>query len=297
MENAGRLRIGTCSWNYHSWEGLVYQPGKGSYLRQYGLGYDTAEIDRWFWSLFAGSEPRLPDPSTVQEYRVSVPNGFRFTVKVPNSITLTHHYRHGKTGPLRPNPHFLSPDLFAAFLRTIQPLHDRIGALIFQFEYLSRQKISSQDEFQSRVSRMFSAVHQFCRCPFPCTVETRNPAYLNDRYFAFLREVGAFPCLLQGYYLPDIRAVLAAREHWFREGDLAVIRLHGPDRSAIEKRTGKRWDQIVNPKDQELEEILKRIERLLGRGIDVYLNVNNHYEGSAPLTIAKIRKIRETAQG
>jgi len=25
------------------------------------------------------------------------------------------------------------------------------------------------------------------------------------------------------------------------------------------------------------------------RGIEVYLNVNNHYEGSAPLTIEKIR--------
>ena len=27
----------------------------------------------------------------------------------------------------------------------------------------------------------------------------------------------------------------------------------------------------------------------LARGLDIYLNVNNHYEGSAPLSIAKIR--------
>ena len=31
------------------------------------------------------------------------------------------------------------------------------------------------------------------------------------------------------------------------------------------------------------------IQDLRSRGIHTYLNVNNHYEGSAPLTIEKIR--------
>ena len=33
------------------------------------------------------------------------------------------------------------------------------------------------------------------------------------------------------------------------------------------------------------------VQNLLGQGIDVYLNVNNHYEGSAPLTIARIGEL------
>lgn len=163
-------------------------------------------------------------------------------------------------------------------------MKNHIGALIFQFEYLNKQKMSSQREFQSRMGSFFSSIQS----PYPCTVETRNPQYLNDTYFRFLRGTRLFPCFLQGYYMPDLRKVLLAREQWFAEGDLAVIRLHGPDRGGMEKMTGKRWDQIVSPKDEEIGDILETIARLLRRRVDVYLNINNHYEGSAPLTIGKI---------
>jgi uncharacterized protein YecE (DUF72 family) len=281
------LRIGTSSWNYDSWEGLVYSRGSGrSYLEQYAEVFDTAEIDRWFWSLFESPEPRLPDLWTAEEYSRSVPEGFLFTIKVPNSITLTHHYQRDKSKPLRGNPHFLSPELFAEFLERIEPLQKRIGALIFQFEYLNKQKISSQKEYESRMAEFFSSI----RCPYRCTVETRNQQYLNDSYFEFLRKNRLYPCFLQGYYMPDLRRILPGREEWFQDGDLAIIRLHGPDRQGMEKMSGKRWDRIVAPKDEEIGEILDTIGRLLGRGVDIFLNVNNHYEGSAPLTIRKIRE-------
>jgi uncharacterized protein YecE (DUF72 family) len=280
------LRIGTCSWNFDSWQGLVYSRESGrSYLEQYAETYGTVEIDRWFWSLFDSPEPRLPDARTAEEYAPSVPEGFLFTVKVPNSITLTHHYQRDKTKPLRNNPHFLSPDLYAEFLERIEPLKDKVGALIFQFEYLNKNKMTSQKEFQSRMEAFFSSIER----PYPCTIETRNPQYLNDFYFEFLRGNGLYPCFLQGYYMPDLRTILPGREGWFEQGDLAIIRLHGPDRQGMDKSTGKTWNRIVAAKDQEIAAILDSIGRLLRRGVNVYLNVNNHYEGSAPLTIRKIR--------
>ena len=33
------------------------------------------------------------------------------------------------------------------------------------------------------------------------------------------------------------------------------------------------------------------IKELNDRSVDVYLNVNNHYEGCAPMTIEKIKKL------
>ena len=44
-------------------------------------------------------------------------------------------------------------------------------------------------------------------------------------------------------------------------------------------------------KDIDLQQLRKMIEDLLIKEMDIYINVNNHYEGSAPLTIQKIQNI------
>ena len=91
---------------------------------------------------------RLPNPADVVAYRNSVPDEFRFTIKVPNSTTLTHFYKKAKTAPLVTNPYFLSPFLFQTFLSLLDPLQDVLGPLMFQFEYLNRQKMKSRSHFQ-----------------------------------------------------------------------------------------------------------------------------------------------------
>ena len=117
-----KLRIGTCSWKYDSWRGLIYSENKTiNYLEEYARHFNTVEIDQWFWSLFGVDKIQLPSPITVQEYLESVPPEFKFTIKVPNSITLTHFYRKVKSDPLIANPHFLSVKLFQDFLFAIKP--------------------------------------------------------------------------------------------------------------------------------------------------------------------------------
>jgi uncharacterized protein YecE (DUF72 family) len=37
--------------------------------------------------------------------------------------------------------------------------------------------------------------------------------------------------------------------------------------------------------------VVEMVQDILDRGVSVYLNVNNHYEGSAPLTIERIRRL------
>ncbi|MFT5699718.1 MAG: hypothetical protein ACI8ZB_002579 [Desulforhopalus sp.] len=101
------LNIGTCSWKYDSWKGLIYPESTPfNYLEEYSHHYKTVEVDQWFWSLFPGNKVVLPNPAVAQEYASSVPQGFRFGVKVPNSITLTHYYKKKKSDPPEPNPHF-----------------------------------------------------------------------------------------------------------------------------------------------------------------------------------------------
>jgi uncharacterized protein YecE (DUF72 family) len=283
-----QLRIGTCSWKFPSWDGLVYSAPKGiNYLEEYARHYDTVEIDQWFWSLFGADSVKLPRPADVAAYRNAVPDNFRFTVKVPNSVTLTHPYRKAKTDPLVPNPSFLSPALFQTFLSLLDPLRDVLGPLMFQFEYLNRQKMASQDHFQER----FGAFVEQLPRSYEYALEIRNGNYLNRSYFELLNRKGVSPVFLQGYWMPPITDPYQKWRDLIVQQEVAVIRLHGPDRQGIEKRTGKQWNQIVAPKDEELAAIAQMIDDLLDRGVDVYLNVNNHYEGSAPLTIERIRRL------
>lgn len=285
-EDMASLRIGTCSWKYPSWEGLVYSAAKDiNYLKEYATQYDTVEVDQWFWSLHGPGIITMPREDTVREYADSVPGNFRFSVKVPNSISLSHFYRKSKKDPLQENPDFLSVDLFERFLETLEPMHHLLGPLMLQFEYLNKQKIPAQEIFLDRLSDFLDAVTR----DFPIGVESRNPNYLNDRYFSLLEDKGVHHVFLQGYYMPPVREVFA--KGGVPSSGMTVIRLHGPDRKGIEEKTGGSWDRRIEPRDQELQDVAEMTDVLLSQDVDVYLNVNNHFEGSAPRTIERFREL------
>jgi uncharacterized protein YecE (DUF72 family) len=266
----------------------VYSKAKGiNYLEEYAARYDTVEVDQWFWSLFDPDTVVLPKDETVAEYSASVGPDFRFTVKAPNSITLTHYYRKGRAGPLKPNPHFLSVGLLEAFLAKIEPLRSRLGMLMLQFEYLNKQKMPSQEHFLAALGEFFDNAP----AGVPYALEIRNPQYLNQRHFEFLAQRGLSHVFLQGYYMPKIQSYYGGIRSRLR-GD-AVIRLHGYDRKTIEQKTGGDWSAIVEEVGRELPAVVQLIRDLLGRTEHTYLNVNNHYEGSAPLTIEKIVSLLE----
>ena len=277
------VKIGTCSWKYPSWKGILYSNDVGSnYLSEYAKHYTTVEIDQWFWSLFAGNKVVLPKPEVVSNYIASVPSHFQFSVKVTNAITLTHHYSRNKNTPLVTNPFFLSNDVFFEFLKLLHPMKDYLGAFIFQFEYLNKQKMQSQMAFQEK----FSTFIEKCPPSFNYCLETRNPNYLNEKYFHFLKSVNLSHVFLQGYYMPSIFD-LYEKYHDLIER-FSVIRLIGTDRKGIEKKSRGIWNQLWEPKDEELNRLEIMIDDLLSKEVRLMINVNNHYEGSAPLTIERL---------
>ncbi|MFZ1729565.1 MAG: DUF72 domain-containing protein [Bacteroidota bacterium] len=279
-----KIRIGTCSWKYPSWEGLVYSSSREiNYLEEYSAKYDTVEIDQWFWSLHGPGKLSLPKRETAAEYAGAVPQDFRFSVKVPNSITLSHFYQKSKNDPLLENPYFLSSELFFRFLEAIEPMHELLGPLMLQFEYLNKQKMPASSMFLDRLGGFLSS----CPPDFPIGIESRNPNYLNRQYFDLLAGYGAHHVYLQGYYMPPVWEVAAKAGQ--TAGSTGVLRLHGPDRKGMEEKSGMEWSRIIEARDAELIRIVGLAQSMLSQGTDVFLNVNNHYEGSAPLTIEKIR--------
>ena len=280
------LHIGTCSWKYDSWKGIIY-PDKDdiNYLKEYSKHYDTVEVDQWFWSLFDNKKVLLPKDTDVKAYTKSAPDNFKFTIKIPNSITLTHYYNRDKKAPLKTNPYFFSPDLMKAFLQSLKPMNKKIGVLMFQFEYLNKQKMRGLQEFLDR----FEAFYSNIKSNFKFGLEIRNPNYLKKPFFEFIKENKLAMVFLQGYYMPPIWNTFNEFNDYIK--DTVVIRLHGPDRSGIEKITGGDWSKIVEPKDEELKKISEIIHFLQKKKVGAYINVNNHYEGSTPLTIIKLQNL------
>lgn len=284
MTDRTPLHIGTCSWKYDSWRGLIYPDGPINYLEEYSRHYKTVEVDQWFWSLFDEDLAVLPKPDVVQEYADSVPDDFIFTVKVPNSITLTHHYSKDKKSPLKPNPCFLSTPIMERFLDTLEPIKDRLGPLIFQFEYLNKKKMNSLGEFINR----FGGFARDLPSGYSYFIETRNPNYLKRPYFEFLAGNDLHHVFLHGYYMPPIFEVFD--QFKMQVAGKTMIRLHGSGRQEMEKKTGKKWSRIVEPRNRDIDRLTTMLGVLADRQVETFLYVNNHFEGSAPRTITRIEE-------
>ncbi len=291
------LRIGTCSWKYPSWAGLVYSsPQPADYLAEYAQKYDSVEVDQWFWSLgklspgkaeaVGKTKAALPRRSVAEGYAASVPEDFRFTVKCPNALTLSHAYAK-KGEPLIENPRFLDPELFLDFLGALGNFADKVGLYIFQFEYFNKEKMGGAARFRELLGAFLDGLPR----GLPYAVEIRNPRWMDASWFEFLKARGAAPVLLQGYWMDDVCDV--AQRAGDALGETVCIRLHGEDREGMEERTGEDWSKIIRPKDDELRRVAGLLRRLRTWGKRVWLNVNNHYEGSAPLTIERLRAIMD----
>ena len=266
------LKIGTCSWNYDSWVGLVYdhpKPRAVDYLAEYAKHYRMVEVDSWFY--------KMPTIREVEEYSAAVDSEFTFIVKAPRDITLTHQRENAA-----PNPAFLSTELFNHFLDSLTPMRSQVGAIILEFEYLNRQKMPNQKTFIEKLEIFLDQVPHH----IPIAIETRNGAYLDENWFKFLAHSDASHVFSDKQFMPPIT------ELYQRYGDLlsirTIIRLLGNDRKAIEETSGGRWDKIIDPKPQ-LRDIAFMVSDLVSTIHEVYVDVNNHYEGSAPETIERFK--------
>jgi uncharacterized protein YecE (DUF72 family) len=280
------LRLGTCSWKYDSWKGLVYDGGKrirpDDYLADYARVLNTVEVDQWFWSLFPGSV-KLPEVRVAKRYAESVPEDFVFTVKAPNALTLTHYYAKETNEEFRgkPNPHFLDGDLLREFLNRLSPMGKKLGPVMFQFEYLNKQKMPSKEAFFERFGEFVAAAPK----GYQYAVEIRNPNYFSTAFFEFLKNHKLGFVYLEGYYMPPIGQVFDRFKP--QTAPFQIIRLHGGDRAEIEAETGSVWDKIVDPRPEAIRAAVRITRHNTRSKTLTFANLNNHFEGSAPLTVER----------
>ena len=279
------LRMGTSSWSFPGWEGIVWADKVESPklarrgLEAYGQHplLRTVGLDRTFYGPM--------DAVALGRYARQVPDGFEFLVKAYEGCTTFRFPDHPRYGDRRrsQNPDYLDPgfateEVVAPF---VEGLGDRAGVLLFQFPPQDPSRLGGPRYFPDRLHRFLRALPVGPRY----AVEIRNPELLTPRYAAALADVGATHGLVAHPTMPDLREQrrIAAPA----VGDTLVVRwmLHrGLDYQGAKNRYAP-FDRLVD----EDPGTRARVVDLLGDRIPrTYLIVNNKAEGSSPLSILRV---------
>jgi uncharacterized protein YecE (DUF72 family) len=260
--NPPPILLGTSSFTASGWEGSFYPKGMRSadYLAFYAEHFHTVEVDSTFYA--------CPSARTVSNWAARTPDGFIFSVKVPQTIT------HEKV--------LLNCDAqIEEFLDIMGILGAKLGPVVFQFPFFDRRKIRDRHEFTDRLMpflKKLPADRQFA-------IEIRNKKWLDAEFANLLRDHRIALVLQDRSWMPG------PTELRFDPitADWTYIRWLG-DRKGIEQQTTT-WDKTVVNRTTELTTWVDYCYQIKNRGVMIYAYANNHYAGHAPATIEQFRNI------
>lgn len=292
------LRLGTSSWSYPGWKGLVWE-GEHSQpmLSQSGLPVyaqhplmRTVSIDRGFYRPLTASQ--------YERYAAQVPDDFRFVVKAPSLVTDALVRSEDGQGR-QPNSAFLDPQL--ATQEFVQPALDglghKTGALVFQLSPLPLHELGRLHDVLERLRAMLlmQPALQPTAPDGVLAVEVRDAQWLAPDvmpHFAdVLRETGATYCLGLHPKLPPLQEQLPLLRLLWPGPMVCRWNLH-PIHGAYGYEDAEKhyapYDRIHHT-DPETHTLLARtIAGVTGRGQNAYVTISNHAEGCAPLTVGTL---------
>jgi len=287
--------IGTSSWKYPGWIGNVYDPvryvtrGKLSKkrfeqtcLEEYARVFPTVGGDFSFY--------QFPTEQLLERYFSQVPEGFRFSLKVPEDITVPHFPKHARYGTRagKPNPDFLSAQKITDhFLRRLEPYRSKLGVLMFEFGTIHASPLCEPNVFAEALDRFLSKLPVN---EFKFSVEVRNATFLTEgvQYVETLSKHNVAHCFNSWTRMPSVIEQLAIPN--IATAPHAVGRmLLKPGRTyaqAVKKFAPyERIDEVY----QEGRDGMKTlIQQSMDRHEALFIFVNNRFEGNAVETIREI---------
>jgi uncharacterized protein YecE (DUF72 family) len=289
---ASQVRLGTSSWSFPGWTGLVYADRNGrvateQMLARHGLAayaahplFRTVSLDRTFYAPLTAGE--------FAGYAAQVPADFRFVVKAPAVITDPVIRRSGSGEPARDNPTFL--DAAAARVAFTEPaaagLGPRTGPLVFQFPPLGRRLLADLPRLIARLHAFFAALPRG-----PCyAAEIRDPPLAGPELTAALQDAGVVPCLAIHARMPtaaDQAAAFGLEQDALEPRVPLVVRwnLHAGRDYEGAKADYAPFNRLVE-EDRPTRLALARLARTAAAtGREVFITINNKAEGSAPLSV------------
>ena len=202
--------VGTSGYQYDFWRGGIYPEGtkKEDMLEAYARHFRTVEVNNTFY--------RMPKREVVQRWADATPDDFRFVIKASKRIT--------HQDPLT------DADSLAYLFKVLEPLEDKLGAVLFQLPPFLRKGVDRLEAFLELLPDGASAV-----------VEFRHPSWFCDEVYDVLRRGPAAMSLGDyegkgGEALEDGRMPTVATAPW----GCARLRDEGYDDEGLE-----RWARVL----------------------------------------------------
>ncbi|MBA3320642.1 MAG: DUF72 domain-containing protein [Pyrinomonadaceae bacterium] len=258
----GRVQIGCQGWNYEDWvtgptanESVFYPRGTraAGMLEVYARAFSTVEVDSTFYA--------VPSAATVDHWHKRTPANFTFALKLPREIT--HEFY------LRPGSH----ERLAQFCEHARLLHDKLAAILVQLP----------PQFDATPENVRALADFLPRLPddLRFSVEFRHGSWLRDDVIELLNRHRVALALVEGQWL--------ARAHLWRfvadlSADFAYVRWMGA-------RDLTRFDTLQRPQERNLQLWAAALTRLAARVPRVYAYFSNFYEGHAPASANRLKKM------
>src|SRR5215207_10138798 len=265
-ESSPRVQVGCQGWNYDDWvtppgaaRPVFYPRGTRAehMLDAYARAFDTVEVDSTFYA--------APSDSTYDTWARRTPEGFTFALKLPRFITHEESLRGARAA-----------SALAEFCRGARRLGGKLAAVLVQ--------LPPQFEATRENLRALSEFLPLLPADIRFAVEFRDPFWFEEELLVPLS-------LRPNVSLALVEGPWATRERVWRAAaplldtsDFVYVRWMG-------ERDLTRFDEVVRERDLNLSKWAAAVERLSVRGSEVFAYFSNFYEGHAPASANKLKRL------
>lgn len=245
-----KIDIGTAGWDYKDWVGSFYpkQLERARHLTYFSKYFDIVEINSTFYS--------VPSLDMVKNWKLRVPEKFRFIVKVWQKIT------HNLNDPeLDSN--------IVTFFSTMKLLKEKIMAFLFQFPPWFKFSESHLGKLKSLFKELPSE--------YKYIVELRDNSWFYSEILT--QFIDGDQVILGTTYMPEVIPYYMENQNYY------YIRLIGDRKLTI-------FNRIQRNQKDALIDLYKNVQNLnkISEIYEIFIIVNNHFQGSAPESVNNLRK-------
>lgn len=189
----GQILVGTSGWHYPHWKSLFYPEdvARADWLAFYGERLPGVEVNNSFY--------RLPEASTIDEWREATPKGFVFAVKAPRTITHLKKLRNCESS-------------VEGFLVRLERFGTKLGPILFQLPPHWHCNPRRLEEFLGLLPENQRYAFEF-----------RDPTWHTEAVYELLAARNAAFCIY------DLGAFTSPLE---TTANFVYVRLHGPGKEA-----------------------------------------------------------------